>query len=416
MLNIIRIYCREIDFINLTTIKCGATVVFAFDDYYHFSILQSSFHEQWARRYSSTLKNDLSYTPSTAFQTFPFPTHPKEHRGILEKVGEFYDKHRSQVMLKYQEGLTAIYNRFHDPEDHHSDIIRLRELHMEIDLAVAFAYGWEDLDLGHDFHETPQGLRFTVSEVARREILTRLLESNYRRYQEEVARGLHKEKGSESSHKERSRRATKTRNRKKSSPKSKQVAEQSPGYQVRKGRPKAQPSRAQASFLDIVDETVPDVLTRMPFFGLAGSIYCSPMPFGRNDPEGYAYQDMRRKGVSTIVMLASDAEAEAKAHRNLRKMYQKDGFNVIQFPIPDYQIPGRKDLEPVLEQVLTLAKKGENIAVHCSGGVGRTGLFMAELAKKALKMSGQSALYWVRLYIPGAVETKEQERFVVGNE
>ena len=46
-------------------------------------------------------------------------------------------------------------------------------------------------DLGHDFHETKQGLRFTISESARREVLDRLLRLNHERYEEEVRQGLH---------------------------------------------------------------------------------------------------------------------------------------------------------------------------------------------------------------------------------
>jgi hypothetical protein len=54
-----------------------------------------------------------------------------------------------------------------------------------MDRAVAAAYGWDDLALGHDFHQTQQGVRFTLSEAARREVLGRLLELNHRRYEEE---------------------------------------------------------------------------------------------------------------------------------------------------------------------------------------------------------------------------------------
>ena len=65
-----------------------------------------------------------------------------------------------------------------------------------MDEAVAAAYKWEDLHLGHDFHETAQGVRFTISEEARRAVLNRLLELNHQRYNEEVAAGLHgKKKG-----------------------------------------------------------------------------------------------------------------------------------------------------------------------------------------------------------------------------
>ena len=63
-----------------------------------------------------------------------------------------------------------------------------------MDEAVARAYGWDDLDLGHGFHETKQGVRYTISEEARREVLGRLLKLNHERYAEEEAMGLH-EKG-----------------------------------------------------------------------------------------------------------------------------------------------------------------------------------------------------------------------------
>jgi hypothetical protein len=64
-----------------------------------------------------------------------------------------------------------------------------------MDQAVAAAYGWTDLDLGHGFHETRQGIRFTISERARREVLQRLLKLNHERYAEEVRQGLHGKKG-----------------------------------------------------------------------------------------------------------------------------------------------------------------------------------------------------------------------------
>ena len=62
------------------------------------------------------------------------------------------------------------------------------------------AYGWSDLagssdsQLGHGFHATQQGERYTLSEPARRIVLDRLLARNHQRYAEEVKAGLH-EKG-----------------------------------------------------------------------------------------------------------------------------------------------------------------------------------------------------------------------------
>ena len=81
------------------------------------------------------------------------------------------------------------------PRRNRSDIQKLRDLHVEMDKAVAAAYGWDDLDLGHGFHETKQGTRFTISESARREVLARLLKLNHERYAEEVKQGLHEKGG-----------------------------------------------------------------------------------------------------------------------------------------------------------------------------------------------------------------------------
>lgn len=168
----------------------NATYVFALSEGWHFAVLQSAFHEWWARSYSSSLKGDLRYTNRNAFETFVFP----EESASANEQGEAYHEHRRTVMIARQEGLTKIYNRFHSADETGTDIQTLRELHVEMDQAVASAYGWDDLDLDHDFHETKQGFRFTINEAARREVLQRLLKLNHERYEEEVAQGLHKKK------------------------------------------------------------------------------------------------------------------------------------------------------------------------------------------------------------------------------
>ncbi|HLI71204.1 MAG TPA: DNA methyltransferase [Ktedonobacteraceae bacterium] len=162
-----------------------------------FAVLQSSIHEIWARSHSSTLRTDMQYTPSDCFETFPFPL----DTGGLESIGERYYQHRQSIMQARQEGLTATYNRFHNPREQAEDIVQLRELHREMDEAVAAAYGWRDLALEHGFYETRQGTRYTISEEARREVLGRLLRLNHERYAQEVAAGLH----------EKSAKATKAR-------------------------------------------------------------------------------------------------------------------------------------------------------------------------------------------------------------
>lgn len=64
---------------------------------------------------------------------------------------------------------------------------RLRTLHVRMDHAVATAYGWSDFDVLYAFHETPQGVRYTMPESVRREVLKRLLALNFERAAEEQA-------------------------------------------------------------------------------------------------------------------------------------------------------------------------------------------------------------------------------------
>jgi hypothetical protein len=97
-------------------------------------------------------------------------------------------------MTSRKEGLTAIYNRFHNPTENDENIDYLRLLQVDMDRLLTNSYGWADLNLAHGFHETKQGLRFTISESARRMILDRLLALNHQRYEEEVAAGLHDKK------------------------------------------------------------------------------------------------------------------------------------------------------------------------------------------------------------------------------
>jgi hypothetical protein len=65
-------------------------------------------------------------------------------------------------------------------------IIELRRLHVQLDIAVRDAYGWNDLDLQHGFYEVetlPENdrIRYTISPAARKELLTRLLKENHAR-------------------------------------------------------------------------------------------------------------------------------------------------------------------------------------------------------------------------------------------
>ncbi len=162
-------------------------IVFAVEESNIFALLQSNMHEVWAVRYSATIRAIPRYIQTDCFECFPFPA----NLSSLTVVGNAYYEHRCKIMQMRQEGLTKTYNRFHDLNENSEDICRMRALHSEMDQAVVTAYDWSDLDLGHGFRETKQGIRFTMSEFASGAVLDRLLALNQKRFEEEVHSGLH---------------------------------------------------------------------------------------------------------------------------------------------------------------------------------------------------------------------------------
>jgi hypothetical protein len=151
-------------------------------------------------------------------------------------------------------------------------------------------------------------------------------------------------------------------------------------------------------------------------FGLPGRIFRSPMPYGPYDPQGIVLGRFRQEQIAVIMLLASDEECIYKAGRHLRMLYQQEGWQVLYLPIPDFGVPAKADLERGVQSTIELARTGQHIAVHCSAGIGRTGLFTACLAKHVLGLSGEDAIAWIRRYIPGAVETSIQKQLVMGHD
>jgi hypothetical protein len=166
-------------------------VVFTYESYAPFALLQSRVHDIWARFFSSTLKDDLQYTPSDCFETFPFPGE-YENLPALEKTGKDYYSFRKQLMVDRNEGLTQIYNRFNDPEEDSPDIRQLRELHGLMDRAVIDAYGWTHLHPENEFipefevevdeeetaRQRKKRYRYRWPDETRDDVLARLLDLN----------------------------------------------------------------------------------------------------------------------------------------------------------------------------------------------------------------------------------------------
>jgi len=179
--------------------------VFTTDRWDLYAVVQSTLHEVWARKYSGALETRLRYSPSDCFETFPFPEGLWQTASpTLAEIGERYHEHRRALMRQLWLGLTDIYNLFHtrnltpavvakvskksspEAEAGYEGVLELRRLHRNLDIAIGDAYGWSNLDLGHDFAEVetlPENdrVRYTISPAARKEVLRRLLALNHER-------------------------------------------------------------------------------------------------------------------------------------------------------------------------------------------------------------------------------------------
>ncbi|WP_107420707.1 Eco57I restriction-modification methylase domain-containing protein [Streptomyces antimycoticus] len=167
-------------------------VVMASDSYGDLAFRSSNFQYVWTARYAAGLKGDLRFIPSDCFETLPAP----QENPALETLGRQLADLRKTLMLNRHFGLTQTYNLVHDSDCCDDDVEDLRTIHRAIDEATARAYGWDDLleapaGLDHGFHETDQGIRYTIGLVVRTEIIDRLRELNHERYAAEVAAGLH---------------------------------------------------------------------------------------------------------------------------------------------------------------------------------------------------------------------------------
>jgi hypothetical protein len=178
------------DFQSNNTVFSDSIIAFALESSDYFTILSSSIHEIWAWKNSSTMgSSTLRYSPTNAFETFPFPMKLSKH---LENLGESLNILRKKLTSNYQIGLTELQNLYHNSQiNDNDDISKLRNLCCEIDFVVLKVYNWDDIELNHDFYEMeylPENdrIRFTIQPIARKEILKRLLLLNHDRYKVET--------------------------------------------------------------------------------------------------------------------------------------------------------------------------------------------------------------------------------------
>jgi protein-tyrosine phosphatase len=126
-------------------------------------------------------------------------------------------------------------------------------------------------------------------------------------------------------------------------------------------------------------------------------------------------EGLRRAGVDVVVSLLEINEADQLDLVNERQAAEANGIRFISFPIPDRGIPA--SVPPAISLMADLAgalEKGQNIAVHCRQGIGRSGL----IAAGVLTIAGASPADAIQavssargLSIP---ETPDQRQWVEG--
>jgi len=128
------------EFISSEIRPNAALIVFAFEDYYSFGILQSKLHWEWWKAKCSTLKGDYRYTINPVWDTFPWPQQPskKQIENVAKASKELRDA-RNASIRKNRLTLREIYQLVETPGK-----FVIKDLHNKLDNAVMEAYGFDN--------------------------------------------------------------------------------------------------------------------------------------------------------------------------------------------------------------------------------------------------------------------------------
>lgn len=169
--------------INAQCVPDQGLIVFALQEVSLHAVLSSRVHVVWSLAAGGRLGvgNDPRYNNSRCFDPFPFPEPTDAQKNLLGTLGEALDAHRKRQQAAHPKlTLTNMYNVLEklragdtiegkDKEIYDQGLIGiLRDLHDQIDDAVADAYGWP-VDLSDE------------------DILMRLVDLNKERAAEEAA-------------------------------------------------------------------------------------------------------------------------------------------------------------------------------------------------------------------------------------
>ncbi len=159
---------RFFQFLDEEILPDMTLVVIASDDAHHLGVLSSRIHATWALAAGGRLGvgNDPRYNNTKCFTPFPFPAADASQKATIRDLGAQLDAHRKERLDAHDAlTMTALYNVLKkerralnqdDPQGAREDLDAdereihdqglvgvLKELHDELDAAVARAYGWE---------------------------------------------------------------------------------------------------------------------------------------------------------------------------------------------------------------------------------------------------------------------------------
>ena len=120
-----------------------------------------------------------------------------------------------------------------------------------------------------------------------------------------------------------------------------------------------------------------------------------------------------KKSAALLLTLMEKKELEYLNIHTIGKKAADNRLEWIHEPIENYSVPDKvfMDRWPEYSSYFrNLLKDGENIVIHCWGGLGRTGTVTAMLLTD-MGMNPAEAVKLVRQKRPGTIETEEQEAF-----